>query len=216
MRSWPHSGARIDELCWIDDLTCIARYDSAAFQANPAHGKLLEQIHIVARDQYGHADFVEAAENVHDFQGKVRVQVAGWLICQQQTRLMDDRAGHGCPLLLPTRNLVGVVPHVFGDAQKVHNLFDALLNRLRETVASQLMRVEIMSQPQEPEPLPMQAHHADPITGEDEVPQSMPLATPPAAKREANNPASWGKVGRNEPCPCGSGKKYKHCHGAIA
>ena len=29
------------------------------------------------------------------------------------------------------------------------------------------------------------------------------------------NPATWGKVGRNEACPCGSGKKYKHCHGAL-
>jgi len=27
------------------------------------------------------------------------------------------------------------------------------------------------------------------------------------------NPATWGKVARNAPCPCGSGKKYKHCHG---
>ena len=29
-------------------------------------------------------------------------------------------------------------------------------------------------------------------------------------------PRSWGKVGRNEDCPCGSGKKYKHCHGKYA
>ena len=35
-------------------------------------------------------------------------------------------------------------------------------------------------------------------------------------KRDPNNPATWGKVGRNEACPCGSGKKYKHCHGAFA
>jgi len=34
-----------------------------------------------------------------------------------------------------------------------------------------------------------------------------------AAPRSADNPESWGKVGRNEQCPCGSGKKYKHCHG---
>ena len=34
-----------------------------------------------------------------------------------------------------------------------------------------------------------------------------------AADRDPNNPASWGKIGRNEDCPCGSGKKYKHCHG---
>ena len=34
--------------------------------------------------------------------------------------------------------------------------------------------------------------------------------------RVADDPATWGKVGRNEPCPCGSGKKFKHCHGQIA
>jgi len=33
---------------------------------------------------------------------------------------------------------------------------------------------------------------------------------------DPGNPASWGKVARNAPCPCGSGKKFKHCHGAIA
>ena len=31
--------------------------------------------------------------------------------------------------------------------------------------------------------------------------------------REATDPSTWGKVSRNAPCPCGSGKKYKHCHG---
>ena len=33
---------------------------------------------------------------------------------------------------------------------------------------------------------------------------------------DPKNPDTWGQVGRNEPCPCGSGKKYKHCHGSIA
>ena len=40
-------------------------------------------------------------------------------------------------------------------------------------------------------------------------PRPPPIAIP-------KNPASWGKVGRNEDCPCGSGKKYKHCHGKYA
>jgi tetratricopeptide (TPR) repeat protein len=31
--------------------------------------------------------------------------------------------------------------------------------------------------------------------------------------RDQNNSATWRKVRRNEPCPCGSGKRYKHCHG---
>jgi preprotein translocase subunit SecA len=78
----------------------------------------------------------------------------------------------------------------------------------------------------------MEAHKADPITGEDE----MALATAgaetlarhgigrggaaaslaPAAERNPKDPTSWGKVGRNEACPCGSGKKFKHCHGKYA
>ena len=37
-----------------------------------------------------------------------------------------------------------------------------------------------------------------------------------SAPRDPNNPATWGRVGRNEACPCGSGKKYKHCHGQLA
>ncbi|MGL4226539.1 MAG: SEC-C metal-binding domain-containing protein, partial [Rickettsia sp.] len=32
--------------------------------------------------------------------------------------------------------------------------------------------------------------------------------------RNPEDPTSWGRVSRNEPCPCGSGKKYKYCHGA--
>jgi preprotein translocase subunit SecA len=34
--------------------------------------------------------------------------------------------------------------------------------------------------------------------------------------RDPDKPSTWGKVSRNEPCPCGSGKKFKHCHGVIA
>jgi preprotein translocase subunit SecA len=41
----------------------------------------------------------------------------------------------------------------------------------------------------------------------------VPAAAAAAAARDPQNPATWGKVGRNEDCPCGSGKKYKHCHG---
>ncbi len=39
--------------------------------------------------------------------------------------------------------------------------------------------------------------------------------SPAAPERDPNNPETWGRVGRNETCPCGSGRKYKHCHGAV-
>ena len=87
----------------------------------------------------------------------------------------------------------------------------------------------------------MEAHKIDPMTGEDEMAMAMAMAGGPAAARQniiramagnagaslasaeagaalaqprnPNDPSSWGKVGRNEACPCGSGKKFKHCHG---
>ena len=96
------------------------------------------------------------------------------------------------------------------------NLFETMIAHLREAVTAQLMRVEIVPPEQPPEPLPpMEAHKFDPNTGEDEMAfaNASLVPEPAAADRDPQNPASWGKVGRNEDCPCGSGKKYKHCHG---
>jgi len=36
-----------------------------------------------------------------------------------------------------------------------------------------------------------------------------------ALAKDPNDPGTWGKVSRNAPCPCGSGKKFKHCHGRV-
>ena len=108
------------------------------------------------------------------------------------------------------------------------SLFEAMSQSLREGVTSQLMRVEIVQQQPDnsvPELPPMQASHVDPSTGEDELALAQAGAatlaragiTPkPAAERNPNDPSSWGKVGRNEECPCGSGKKFKHCHGRYS
>jgi preprotein translocase subunit SecA len=110
-------------------------------------------------------------------------------------------------------------------------LFQDMTRNLREGVTAQLMRVEIVQQPPEEQQQslpPMQASHIDPATGEDEMALAMAGAetlaragisaggaAAAAVNRDPNNPASWGKVGRNENCPCGSGKKYKHCHGKF-
>lgn len=100
------------------------------------------------------------------------------------------------------------------------NLFQEMSAHLREAVTAQLMRVEIVPPEQEAPLLPqMEAHKLNPDTGEDEMALASVTLAPQAtdaALRDPKNPASWGKVGRNEDCPCGSGKKYKHCHGRYA
>ena len=106
------------------------------------------------------------------------------------------------------------------------SLFEAMVANLREVVTGQLMRVEIVPPPSdENRQLPyMEAHHVDAATGDDEMAQR-PLAPTSmlmggdtavaAVARNPKDPTTWGKVGRNEECPCGSGKKFKHCHGRF-
>jgi preprotein translocase subunit SecA len=73
----------------------------------------------------------------------------------------------------------------------------------------------------------MAGHKIDPTTGEDEMAlaaagaetlarHGIGGAAAASAARNPKDPQSWGKVGRNEACPCGSGKKFKHCHGRYA
>ncbi len=64
--------------------------------------------------------------------------------------------------------------------------------------------------PQQPAPEPAAAQ---PAAAPAPTPESPPA--PSAVAPDPNDPASWGKVGRNDPCPCGSGKKYKQCHGKL-
>ncbi|MDP2123167.1 MAG: preprotein translocase subunit SecA [Parvibaculum sp.] len=105
-------------------------------------------------------------------------------------------------------------------------LFESLLRRLREDVTRQLAVAQFVTEAQAPRiedaPLPeMHAHHADPTTGEDELAGGdtatlqRPVRNDPGVELNPNDPATWGKTPRNAPCPCGSGKKYKHCHGTI-
>ncbi|MFN3546808.1 MAG: preprotein translocase subunit SecA [Mesorhizobium sp.] len=103
-------------------------------------------------------------------------------------------------------------------------LFQAMLGNLRQAVTAQLMRVELVREAAEaPPPAAPQAvgHHVDATTGQDEfadgevVMAAYETAVVPAEQRDPEDPSTWGKVGRNEACPCGSGKKFKHCHGAF-
>ncbi|RFC67955.1 MULTISPECIES: preprotein translocase subunit SecA [Mesorhizobium] len=97
-------------------------------------------------------------------------------------------------------------------------MFQAMLSNLRQAVTAQLMRVELVREAADaPPPAAPQTfgHHIDATTGEDDFGEGAEDAYVDPTQRDPNNPRTWGKVGRNEPCPCGSGKKFKHCHGAF-
>ncbi|WP_375427517.1 preprotein translocase subunit SecA [uncultured Sphingomonas sp.] len=115
--------------------------------------------------------------------------------------------------------------------QEAFALFSRMLDAIREdvtrTVAHAQFRID--GPPPLPELPDFITSHFDPFTGEDDTrdldaaarglvsAQLPPLSIPrPEPTDMGDDPAAWeGLVSRNSPCPCGSGRKYKHCHGAV-
>ncbi len=108
------------------------------------------------------------------------------------------------------------------------SMFNAMLDDLKERVTTMLARVEIGQEPPPAEafqPMPQaglqysdpaaQAQYAGGDVMEAERPRPA-LARAPDPAVDPADPATWRNVSRNAPCPCGSGKKFKHCHGKMA
>jgi preprotein translocase subunit SecA len=109
--------------------------------------------------------------------------------------------------------------------REAFDMFQDMLGRLREGVTQLLSHIEIQVNEPVPEPqspTDMQTEHAmagqfgDAQPVDAEALARMPARNAAAAKIDPNDPGTWGKVSRNTACPCGSGKKYKHCHGKLA
>ncbi len=98
------------------------------------------------------------------------------------------------------------------------SLFETLLVDLRQNVTRWLMTVEFQfAEPPTPPSGQMLEVHMDPNTGENEIgalPDSATADERRALPKSAL-PEGWQSTGRNQRCPCRSGKKFKHCHGAL-
>ena len=117
--------------------------------------------------------------------------------------------------------------------QEAFSLFQRMLDAIREDVTRTIAHAQFQMQPL-PTDLPelpdFITTHFDPFTGEDnsndidagtlgritaQIPPMQMMQPDPVAVL-GDNPEHWeGRVNRNAPCPCGSGRKYKHCHGAV-
>ena len=114
-------------------------------------------------------------------------------------------------------------------------LFEAMLSRLREAVTASLAHLEIrmempVGMPESPDSSSWNAQQDDAFAnllisddtedlaasddGDIAVAPSPARTAAAAAVIDPADPSTWGKVPRNAMCPCGSGKKFKHCHGA--
>ncbi len=110
--------------------------------------------------------------------------------------------------------------------REAFNLFNEMLESLRERVTMFLCHIELQVAPDEealrPKEQEMHETRQDPaLVGGDAPPPEESNSVTVETRRggdtiDPDDPDTWGRVQRNAPCPCGSGKKYKHCHGKVA
>jgi preprotein translocase subunit SecA len=113
--------------------------------------------------------------------------------------------------------------------REAFDMFQDMLGRLREGVTQLLSHIEIQVNTPEPVPAPrspqnIDAEHATVGQFGDAAPRpdnsgggaASAHSRAAAAAIDPDDPSTWGKVPRNAACPCGTGKKYKHCHGRSA
>ena len=154
-------------------------------------GKLLEDVNV----RYGAKEELVTKEAFSGFARDVLLQVLDQLWRQHISALDALRQGiylRGYAQKQPKQEY----------KREAFEMFDQLLEQIRETLVTVLMQVEIRM----PEPAP----EADPASRQ--VPASSGSALDEQAMADA---AVFEGVGRNDPCPCGSGKKFKECHGKL-
>ena len=98
---------------------------------------------------------------------------------------------------------------------ETHTLADEI-HALREEVTQKLAQIRPMTQ-EEQEAMMRQLLEQQKRLQQPAMADA--AAAPAEEARDAfdeADPATWGNPGRNDPCPCGSGKKFKHCHGRLA
>ena len=190
-------------------------------------------------DGIAEEEIIERINKAADARGNERLQNAPGDIVNQVERAvllqtMDHEWREHLVTLDHLRHTIGLRGYGQRDPLNEYKteaflLFEGLLARIRQQVTRQLMHVQLqLEAPPDLEERalpPMQALHINPDTGENEFDDDVPAGqrTVTNAPRmggrpvplNPNDPSTWGKVQRNAPCPCGSGKKYKQCHGAL-
>ncbi|MEL7178246.1 MAG: preprotein translocase subunit SecA [Pseudomonadota bacterium] len=100
-------------------------------------------------------------------------------------------------------------------------LFESMLDGLRTDVTQKLSKIRPMSKEEQEQmvaQIRQQQQAAAAAATAAAAPAAAAAATPGTAREgfDENDPTTWGNPGRNDLCPCGSGKKFKHCHGRLA
>jgi preprotein translocase subunit SecA len=213
------------------DVTLLAERVDSVFGLTPPFDEWVKE------EEVEPEMFVERLQALADAQIEEKIQeipAEEWVQVEKQVLLqsLDQHWKEHLSMLDALRQVV----HLRAYAQKkpideykheAFAMFERMLAIIREDVTGWLAKARFQMQPMDlPELPPYLTTHIDPFTGDDDT-YDIDAGTgailsklPPLSIPQADMPAPGGNVvapaSRNAPCPCGSGRKYKHCHGAVA
>jgi preprotein translocase subunit SecA len=188
-----------------------------------------------AEEGIANEEFIERISKASDERAEQRVALIGPDYMKQveknfMLQMIDLQWREHLMHLDHLRNVIGLRGYGQRDPLNEYkveafSLFEGLQVDLRQNVTRWLMTVEFQFEEPPPEPAPaprgvLVEEHMDPMTGQNERfnPAGANAAMTPderAALSVSALPAGWELTSRNAPCPCGSGKRFKHCHGSY-
>ncbi|MBA4180971.1 MAG: preprotein translocase subunit SecA [Anaerolinea sp.] len=205
------------EILMAEDLPSV---DELTELGDEAKDEVLDR----AEDRYEQVEEMVGAENMR--------KVEHWLLLES----IDQHWREHLTAIEELRQSIGLQAYAQVDPlvafkREGHDMYQQLVANIRKQVARTVFKVKIVEQPAPPPPPDVVAIHpgsqetepesgtsATPVLARSSAPSTAQLRTnrddAPAARQAGARVATAPKLGRNDPCHCGSGRKYKKCHGA--
>jgi len=181
---------------------------------------------IAAAQEEGEAAFHRKVEYLRDFGRKINIpDVDGQILSQVMQAVLDEKWKDHLYDLDQLRNAIqyrayGQKDPLVEYKREAFEMFEDLMRDIQTTFTERFLKIQVSAEPprRPPPPAPTPSRGNDdlfaPAPGRGPASSPSPALTSSAGPLRAPAPVGPADVGRNDPCPCGSGKKYKKCHGA--
>ena len=183
---------------------------------------------IAAAQEEGEAAFHRKVEYLRDFGRKINIpDVDGQILSQVMQAVLDEKWKDHLYDLDQLRNAIqyrayGQKDPLVEYKREAFEMFEDLMRDIQTTFTERFLKIQVSAEPPRrpppaaPAPTPSRGNDDlfAPAPGRGPASSPSPALTSSAGPLRAPAPVGPADVGRNDPCPCGSGKKYKKCHGA--
>ncbi len=182
---------------------------------------------MAAAQAEGEAAFHRKVDYLKEFGRKINIpDVDGQILSQVMLAVLDEKWKDHLYDLDQLRNAIqyrayGQKDPLIEYKREAFDMFEDLMRDIQATFTERFLKIQVTSEPprRPPPPPPPTQSRGDaelfaPSAGRGPAPGPPPAVTSSAGPLRAPPPAGMADVGRNDPCPCGSGKKFKKCHGA--